>query len=89
MIIGSKNKSNSSSESVEIQIARLEYIAALIATLGDGVAALALGLELRELEKSSNANSRGQYDQAKYQDHTQKQIDYLIEELTQVRRMIL
>ena len=89
MIIGSKSKSNSSSESFEVQIARLEYIAALILTLGEGVAALAAGLELRELEKSSNANSRSQYDQSKYQDHTQQQIDYLIEELTQVRRMIL
>lgn len=88
MIIGSKNKSNSSPESVAIQIARLEYIAALIVTLGDGVLALAAGLELKELEKNSNSNSRGQYDQAKYQNYTQQQIDYLIEELTEVRRMI-
>lgn len=88
MIIGSKDKSNSSPESIEIQIARLEYIAALIVTLGDGVGALALGLELKALEKSANENSRGQYDQARYQDYTQKQIDYLIEELTQIRRMM-
>ena len=89
MIIGSKNKSNTSSESVEVQVARLEYISALFLTLGDGVAALAAGLELRELEKSSSGNSRDQYDQSKYRDYTQQQIDYLIEELTQVRRMII
>jgi hypothetical protein len=90
MIIGSKNnKSNSSSsESINLQIARLAYIGAVITTLGDGVAALAAGLALRELENSSNGNSRGgQSDQAKYRDYTQQQIDYLIDELNQLKKM--
>ncbi|MGE7984124.1 translation initiation factor 2 [Solibacillus sp. NPDC093137] len=83
-----KNNSNHPSEPAEIQIARLGFIAATIVTLGDGLAALAAGLALQELEKANNQNSQPQYDQSKQIDSTQKQIDYLIKELKQIKKIL-
>ena len=82
------NKSNQPSDSADIQIARLAFIAATITTLGDGLAALAAGLALQELEKSNNQSTQPQYDQSKQMDSTQKQIDYLIKELKQIKKML-
>lgn len=83
-----KNKSNQPSDSTEIQIARLAFIAATITTLGDGLAALAAGLALQELEKSNNQSTQPQYDPSKQLDSTQKQIDYLIKELRQIKKIL-
>ena len=55
------NKSNQPSDSTDIQIARLAFIAATITTLGDGLAALAAGLALQELEKSNNQTSLARF----------------------------
>lgn len=43
MVISDRNKSYQPSDSIEIQIARLSFIAATIVTLGDVLAALAAG----------------------------------------------
>lgn len=83
-----KNKSNQPSDSIDIYIAKLGFIAATIVTLGDGLAALAAGLALQELEKSSNQSSESQYNQSKQFDSTQKQIDYLIKELKHIKKII-
>lgn len=83
-----KNKSNQASDSIDIQIAKLAFIGASIATLGDGLNALAAGLALKELEKSSNQSSQNPYDQLKQAESIQEQIDYLIRELKQIKKMI-
>ena len=73
-------------DTTEIQIARLAYIGALIATLGDGLSAVAAGLTLNALEKSSTKeNSQTQTETA---EDLQKQIDYLINELKKVKEMM-
>lgn len=76
-------------ETTEIQIARLAYIGASIATLGDGLQAVAAGLTLNALEKSNTQNPQNQSsDQSKEVDDLQKQIDHLIIELKQVKKMM-
>lgn len=74
---------NQSSDITDIQIARLAYIGASIAALGDGLAAVAAGLALRSLEKANNQNAPYQSTEV---DDLQKQIDYIINELKQVKK---
>ena len=84
-----KNNPQQSSDITDIQIARLAYIGASIATLGDALSAVAAGLALNALEKSSNQNPQNQNsDQSKDVEDLQKQIDYLINELKQVKKMM-
>ncbi|RCW45428.1 translation initiation factor 2 [Paenibacillus prosopidis] len=70
----------------EIEIARLEFIGLSIATLGDGIAALAAGLTLESLENEYRTPYQSQ--QSMQVETTQKQLDYFIHELTQVRNII-
>ncbi|QDQ03207.1 translation initiation factor 2 [Lysinibacillus fusiformis] len=84
-----KKNPQQSLDTTEIQIARLAYIGASISTLGDGLSAVAAGLALNALEKSSNQNPQNQNnDQSKGSEDMQKQIDYLINELKQVKKMM-
>lgn len=86
-----KNNPQQPSVATEIQIARLAYIGATIATLGDGLSAVAAGLALNALEKSNNQNPQVQNsDQSNEKDveDLQKQIDYLINELKQVKKLV-
>lgn len=70
----------------EIEIARLEFIGLSIATLGDGITALAAGLALESLENEYRAPYQSQ--QSMQVETTQKQLDYFIHELTQARKII-
>ncbi|WP_107839582.1 translation initiation factor 2 [Metasolibacillus meyeri] len=80
---------NQSSDLTDIQIARLAYMGASIAALGDGLGAIAAGLALRSLEKANNQSPPSpNYNQSKETDDLQKQIDYIISELKQVRKVM-
>lgn len=83
-----KNKTNQTSDSRDIEIAKLAFIGASIAALGDGLAAVAAGLALEELEKANKQNFQSQNDQSKQTEGMQKQIDYLINELKQLKKMM-
>lgn len=80
--------SNQSSDSLDLYVAQLAFIGASIATLGDGLSALAAGIALNELQKSNNANATAQFDQSKEMESLQQQIDYLIGELRQIKKML-
>lgn len=81
------NKKEQSPDSQEIQIARLAFIGASIATLGDGIAAIAAGLALEALENSSNQGTQ-KSDSSPQSKDMQKQLDYLINELKQIKKMM-
>ncbi|WP_138751635.1 translation initiation factor 2 [Paenibacillus sinopodophylli] len=70
----------------EIEIAKLAFIGASIATLGDGIAALAAGLELESLEKNYQIQSNSR--QTPGVDSTKIQLDYFINELVQIRNFV-
>ena len=83
-----KNNINQSPDSREIYAAKLAFIGASISTLGDGLQAIAAGISLELLEKSYNGSSQSQNDQSKQSEKTQKQIDYLINELKQIKKIL-
>jgi hypothetical protein len=49
---------------------------------------VAAGLALQALEKSTNQNSQSQYTQPDNSESIQKQIDYLINELKHIKKII-
>lgn len=77
-----------SSESIDIRIARLAFIGASISTLGDGLQALAAGLALESLQRSKNQTTPNQDEQTNQTDSMQDQIDYIINELNQFKKMM-
>ena len=79
-----KKNSDQPSDSQDIQIARLAFIGASIVTLGDAISAIAAGLALEALEKK-NGDSSTSTNQTK---DMQKQLDYLINELRQLKKMM-
>jgi hypothetical protein len=81
-----KKGSKNSNDSQDIQIARLAFIGASIATLGDAIAAVAAGLALEALEKSSNQNPGSSDEQSKHSAKMQQEIDYIINELKQIKK---
>ncbi|GLX68667.1 translation initiation factor 2 [Paenibacillus glycanilyticus] len=82
------NKSGSNSETMELIAARLGYIGAIIATLGDGIAAIGAGIALRSLEEETFSESRIEVDQLRQTESIQQQVDFYIQELMQIRKMI-
>jgi hypothetical protein len=86
----SNGNSNQDNDSLALDIiaARLGYIGAIIATIGDGVAAIAAGIALRQLEEQSLAESRAEVDQFRQTENIQQQVDFYINELIQIRKMI-
>ena len=86
-----KNKLEQSPDSFEIQIARLVYIGSTISTIGGGLQTLAAALTLNALEKASSQNpqsSQSQNEQSKQPEDLEKQIDSIIKELKQIKRMM-
>ncbi|MFL1997097.1 translation initiation factor 2 [Lysinibacillus irui] len=91
--MGRNNKQNQGNESIEIYAAKLSYIGTAISTLGDGLQTIAAGLVLEALQKanndsSQNNNGNGNGNQTVKIDNMQKQIDYLITELKQIKKML-
>ncbi|MUT67092.1 translation initiation factor 2 [Paenibacillus sp. NEAU-GSW1] len=73
----------------DIQIAKLAFIGASIATLGDGIGAVAAALALEALENPiDDERSSNQAPQMKQIETTQHQLDYFINELIQIRESI-
>lgn len=75
-------------ESQELLIARLAFIGASISTLGDGISAIAAGLALEDLERSKYQGSQNSNDPSKQSESMQKEIDYIINELKQIKKMM-
>lgn len=85
-----QSNTNQSNSSLDIQIARLAYIGAAIATLGDGISAVAAGLALESLERANLvtiASVRNQYDESS-QLNMQQQLDYFINELLEIKKTL-
>lgn len=55
-----KDQLNQSPESLDLYVAKLTFIGASIATLGDGLQALAAGIALEALEKEKSNNRSSQ-----------------------------
>lgn len=83
-----KNKLNPPADSQEIFIAKLSYIGASISTLGDGLSAIAAGLALEALKNGNNHSSESSIDSSQKTESMQKQIDYLISELKQIKKFL-
>ncbi|MFJ7953609.1 translation initiation factor 2 [Lysinibacillus sp. NPDC096418] len=84
----SKKNSNQSADLQDIYIARLAFIGTSISTLGDGIQMVAAGLALEALEKSNNQSAQNSNGQSKQTENMEKQIDYLINELKQIKRVM-
>lgn len=86
-----KNKLEKSPDSFEIQIARLVYIGSTISTIGGGLQTLAAALALNALEKANSQNSQSSQtrnEQSKQPEDLEMQIDSIIKELKQIKRMM-
>ena len=68
----------------EIEIAKLEFIGASIAALGDGIIAIAAGRAVELLENEYRAPNHSH--QPQQIEVTQKQLDYFINELIKIRK---
>ena len=89
--MGRNNKPTQGNESIEIYAAKLSYIGTAISTLGDGLQTIAAGLALEALQNANNDSSQtnnGNGNQTVKIDNMQKQIDYLIAELKQIKKML-
>lgn len=70
----------------DIQIARLGFIGASIAAIGDGIAAVAAGLAVDALENPIETRSQTAYHRTSQLETTQRNLDYYIHELIQLRK---
>ncbi|WP_342534673.1 translation initiation factor 2 [Lysinibacillus sp. FSL K6-0057] len=87
--MGRNNKQSQNNDSMDIYIAKLAYIGTAISTLGDGIQTIAAGLALESLQNAKNDSSpTNNGDQTAKVDHMQMQIDYLIAELKQIKKML-
>lgn len=88
IVNNNKSQLNGTSDEIDIQIAKLAFIGASLTTLGDGLTAIAAGLALEALvKKSNNQSSQSQNKQLKQIQATQRQLDYLITELNQFKKI--
>lgn len=70
----------------DIEIAKLAFIGASIAALGDGIGALAAGLALESLEKDYYTQNNSRH--ATRVESTKVQLDHFINELIQIRNIV-
>ncbi|MGE7917028.1 translation initiation factor 2 [Lysinibacillus xylanilyticus] len=87
-INNSKSNSSQPNDSLEIYAAKLAYVGLAISTLGNGIQTIAAGLALEALRNSNTQNSQNDTEQSMQKDNMQKQIDYLIHELKQIKKII-
>lgn len=57
-------------------------------TLGDAISAIATGLELDALENPNNQKSKSFDGQSMYTPNMQQDVDYIINELKQIKKMM-
>lgn len=82
-----RSKETSSSDSLDLYAAKLAVVGAAVTVLGDGIVLLAANLALEALEQSNNGTSNNST-QSKDSKNTEQQIDYLISELKQIKKMM-
>lgn len=85
-----KNENNfqnaQSKESTDILVAKLAFFGGTLATIGDGITAIAAAIALQELEKKNNQNSSEQSNQSAQLEQMQKQINELTRKLDTIER---
>ena len=74
--------------SLELIAARLAYVAAAIVTLGDFIATIAAGIALKLVEQSESEDSSTIDAMDEDIRQMNKQMDYLIRELRQLKKMM-
>ncbi|MBM7568736.1 translation initiation factor 2 [Paenibacillus sacheonensis] len=72
----------------EIQIAKIEFIAASITAIGDSLSVVAAGLALDALENPIDQMSQNPSNRSKQLDSIHQNLDYYINELIQIRNRI-
>ena len=80
------SRNDQSPDSQEILAAKLAFFGSVIATIGDGITALAAGIVLQGLENTNNQNSPEQSNQSRQLEQMQKQIDQLTSKLEKMER---
>ena len=85
---GNHKNLEQSSNSQDLLIARLAFVSGCILSFGGALSTIAAGIELEALE---NANNQGSQKSDTYSNHSekmQKEINYLINELKQIKKML-
>lgn len=85
---GNKKNLGQSSVSQDILIARLAFVSGCILSLGGALSTIAAGIALEALENSSNQDSQKTDTHSKHSENMQKQIDYLLDELKQIKKIM-
>ncbi|MFC6039701.1 translation initiation factor 2 [Paenisporosarcina macmurdoensis] len=80
------NKNNQSTGTQEIDAAKLVLIGSALATLGDALQTISVGLALEVLENQTMPDQTDQL--KKIEDNMQKQIDHLTNELSKLKSQI-
>ncbi len=89
MTLSKKKKlSDLTPDEVGLFAARMGYIGACIQTLGGGISTIAAGIALQALEEAVDGNFESQNNQGKESEIMQNQIDYLIDELKHVKKIL-
>lgn len=83
-----KKISDLTPDELGIYAARLSYIASCIQMLGGGLSTIASGLALQALEEAVDESFESKNDPDKESEFMQNQIDYLIDELKHVRKIL-
>ncbi|MEG0260306.1 MAG: translation initiation factor 2 [Lysinibacillus sp.] len=87
-MIDNKKNANKPPESLEITAARISLIGTSISALGDAIQVIAAGLSLDALLKPNTGDEQSQNNDAQQIENIQKQVDYLINELKQIKKSL-
>lgn len=79
--MGTKNTETPNADSFDVYVAKLAVAGAAVTVLGDSLALLAASLALQSLQQASS-------DPPTMPQQTDEQIDYLIRELKQIKKMM-
>ncbi|MCR8658871.1 translation initiation factor 2 [Paenibacillus endoradicis] len=80
------NNREQDNDEAETLIAKLGFWGVALATIGDGLATIAAGLELQQLEKAKEQRSDSQLDLDQQIELMQKQIDQLTYKIEKMER---